>query len=658
MKKINLKFYIFISLLLSAVVIIWFSPIKQLATGEEGFSIFNYIAPEDQISFWQNSGTGYPIPFYITRLIPILLTNVITKLLIPLFLIQAGFFLFILLAGFTGSFFLTRFFFQDNILSFRIAFVAALFYCFNLYTMSQVFNRFLYSSMSLWSYLPWFLLFWIKWINEGKVKHIVIFLSASLVFSLSYSQPAHILTLWTPAVIWSLISVVNKKIHYWNKTIFLTVLGVLLWLMINSWWIDPYIQLQSFSMKGVSEVAPWQANFDSLRGVSKFFPIQEILILKQGFLFGIDSQWYSFYSDKWVVIISIVVVLITILGWFLAKGEKCRSYLTILALIGLFISKGSNPPLGFDFYRWLFEHIPQTMVLRNPYEKFGLVWLLPYSIFFGYGVNFIYQKLKIQLRILFITLTILLTCVILVWPMWTGTLYTDSARVIIPKYLKEANQFINEDRSDGRILMLPLIPGDGIKYDWGYVGVEPSEFFFSKPSISKILRTNYFDDKYMDLYNKFINNIEYNNLLEEMNIKYLVLHHDLVNEASGASSSAQVEEDLKNNPNIRLLENFGKLSVYEFIGDKEGKLFITEREEVPNLSYEKFGPTSYRVNIKNAKPPFSLVFKTTFNELWEARISGKKIDDHFLVHGYANGWRIDKGGSYVIDIIFKIWPWE
>ena len=69
-------------------------------------------------------------------------------------------------------------------------------------------------------------------------------------------------------------------------------------------------------------------------------------------------------------------------------------------------------------------------------------------------------------------------------------------------------------------------------------------------------------------------------------------------------------------------------------------------------------PARYRVQIGNARQRFDLIFKSTFNELWETKIDGKKLDEHFLVYDYANAWRIDRIGDYNIDIVFKVWPWE
>jgi hypothetical protein len=77
-----------------------------------------------------------------------------------------------------------------------------------------------------------------------------------------------------------------------------------------------------------------------------------------------------------------------------------------------------------------------------------------------------------------------------------------------------------------------------------------------------------------------------------------------------------------------------------------------------SFSYQKLKSSRYQVKVSQAETPFTLVFKSTFNNLWEARINGEKISDHFLIYDYANAWKLNRKGDYTIDVVFKVWPWE
>jgi len=51
-----------------------------------------------------------------------------------------------------------------------------------------------------------------------------------------------------------------------------------------------------------------------------------------------------------------------------------------------------------------------------------------------------------------------------------------------------------------------------------------------------------------------------------------------------------------------------------------------------------------------------MILKDSFGSLWSAAINNESVDDHFVAYGYANGWTIDKKGSYKVDLIFEVWP--
>ncbi|MBE9528427.1 MAG: hypothetical protein IME99_04235, partial [Proteobacteria bacterium] len=108
--------------------------------------------------------------------------------------------------------------------------------------------------------------------------------------------------------------------------------------------------------------------------------------------------------------------------------------------------------------------------------------------------------------------------------------------------------------------------------------------------------------------------------------------------------------------------------------------------EPPGIAFKKVNPTRYVVDIKEAMGAFTLVFNESFNEGWKAYVrlgqatseseaneagredsksepwsallsawgdSGKRIEieDHFVVNGYANGWRVPvmQSGGQVLE---------
>ena len=77
------------------------------------------------------------------------------------------------------------------------------------------------------------------------------------------------------------------------------------------------------------------------------------------------------------------------------------------------------------------------------------------------------------------------------------------------------------------------------------------------------------------------------------------------------------------------------------------------QNKIPDITFSKINPTTYKVMVKDATDPFILSFSERFSPLWEARIGDKNVSEHFLLDGYANGWYVNNKGTYTINLTFK-----
>lgn len=121
--------------------------------------------------------------------------------------------------------------------------------------------------------------------------------------------------------------------------------------------------------------------------------------------------------------------------------------------------------------------------------------------------------------------------------------------------------------------------------------------------------------------------------------------------------------------------------------------YMTLGKPSPVITFQKINPAKYIVKIENATSGFFLVFLETYHPGWRAYLESnpfrfneviaeyndinvkearhkrdfilgdveylfKKLivsqDRHFLVNGYANGWYLDKAGTYYITLYY--WP--
>lgn len=74
----------------------------------------------------------------------------------------------------------------------------------------------------------------------------------------------------------------------------------------------------------------------------------------------------------------------------------------------------------------------------------------------------------------------------------------------------------------------------------------------------------------------------------------------------------------------------------------------------PDIKFKKLSNTKYEIYIRNATPPFWLVFSETFSPDWKAKLSSGKEFVHFTVNGFANGYFINQTGNFTIELDYIV----
>ncbi len=655
MKRINFSNLVPILLFFISLIIvwIWFKNRLFFGGGEVGLTFLdiNKLLRLYR-GVWIETGLDYPSVLFLPTLPMFYLISLIPSFN-TVWLHQAFFFLMALSMGMIGMYYLVLEIIGEK--NKNVALVASLFYAFNTYSVSQVFGRFIYAGMLLWAYLPLFLCLFLKWLRTGRYRYLLFVIFSLLLFSYIFIQPAYIITLWFSAFLISLSEYIVSKKKRAKVVLRFTVI-FLLWIFTNIWWMYPYTKVGPGSLSGMES---YEFNFSSLRGVSNFFPTGEILLLRQKFFFDAGGPFSAYYSKNYTHILSMTALLIAFLGWLSTKGKKYRVHLTLIAVSAWFISKGTNPPFGFITYQFLFSNFPITFLFRNPYEKFGAVWLLVYSIFFGLGTVWLLRKSynkSVKYLIFFSSLAI---SFMLGKYIWTGMVPPKSLQISVPTYYSFLNSDILKDKNNGRVLAMPLIYGEAARYKWGYDGAEPSDYLIDKPTVVRMtLSDKLYDNKFTELYNTPIPDSKFIKLLNEMNITYITFNDDYIVQKDAMSKVEQTKRDLAKNQKLQKIGNYGPITLYKNLANKDGTMFEILADKPPKISYIKESPERYIVTVFDATAPYLLVFKSEFNSLWEARIDGDILSSHELIYEYANSWKVDKMGSYRIEVVFKVWPWE
>lgn len=85
-----------------------------------------------------------------------------------------------------------------------------------------------------------------------------------------------------------------------------------------------------------------------------------------------------------------------------------------------------------------------------------------------------------------------------------------------------------------------------------------------------------------------------------------------------------------------------------------GNTHVSPETTLPDTSYNRINPTSYKVHVTRAAGPFILQFNQGFSRSWKASIRRMTIpeDYHGQVNGFANGWLIDEKGDFDVEIYY------
>lgn len=459
---------------------------------------------------WEDIHYGTPQTVNVTRYPNFVFLGYLKDLGVPPDLIQISTFLALIITSAIFTYLLAK-----EVLGNKQMYclLAALFYIGNTFVFFNIWHRFLLAMFFFEALLPASIYFLYKVFKTNNILYLLSFLMISFILSSAYSLPSNAITLWT--VLFFLLLSNLIEIRGSSKSLLKYIgwfsLFLLSWVLTNLWWIIP---LNYQAVLVYSPVFGTNENIAVLRSISNQFP----------FLTSISFGYKNMLSMLQVVI-SFVMLPVVWLGFKETKSKDTRNFLLIIILVSYFVLNGSNFPTG-GIFEFFFERIPQLQLFRNPYEKFGIVLAFAYSLLFPLGVLYL-SKIS---RYISIFLVILIFGFLFI-PVWGGKVFGDeniNFYVSVPADYKTANELLNQDTDEFRVLQLPLLVGGGLAYNWPnkYFGIHPNSFLFDKPSLEGlVLMKN--PDNYWRVVREGFYTGKIKQLLKYANIKYLVLHKDI-----------------------------------------------------------------------------------------------------------------------------------
>ncbi|OGM76866.1 hypothetical protein A2210_00560 [Candidatus Woesebacteria bacterium RIFOXYA1_FULL_40_18] len=660
---------IILSILPLILVLIWFRNGLLFAGGEEGMSFYNLSKNLSLISYpWYDANGGYAMSILLPRVPFYSFLELFYKFGLEGYVLQALVFYLLMVTGSLSVYYLIKEIITPKLPTEAqkiIPFISAVFYLFNPYSLTQVWGRGLLAQMFSFALLPLFLLLVILGFKKRKFFYALLAVFASFILSPTFVLITQIIVIWTPVSIYFVYSFIISKdkesrVFIFQYSIFLIVI----WTFTHAWWLIPTFKIAGQYFSPVSNNL--QENIGTLLGVSPYFTLSYVIRLTQKFIIFTANTYGEIYSTFFFQAISWLVPITAVFSIAYLRKIKILMFFLILFLLGLFVSLGSNPPLGY-FFVLVFKRFSFLQAFRNPYEKFGIVLMLAYTPFFALGLYRLNELTKKRFSNIILYLIIFLVCGVFVWPLWKGQFSGKNAWTKVPGYYKEADIWLSANAGDGRLIQVPLIGGDGVIYNWEhpYQGIEPGEFLFTPSSIGRNVVVNKI--YYNVLLQRFGNFAPYSfgpdpdisksefkskelwQELAKLNVRYIVFHNDLYDSVIGEKKTKEdFRRYLSSQRNIKKVKTFGELDIYEVAFSDEIRHIYSPQVKT---EYLKINPTLYEVKMLEEKSA-DLHFLELFDPNWIAYQEDGTVLEHNKVFSYANSWEI-KDSSSKIFIKYK-----
>jgi hypothetical protein len=420
----------------------------------------------------------------------------------------------------------------------------------------------------------------------------------TLLTSAAYMNPLNAILDWL-FVMGLILVFIYKEPKRRRQMIKFAVILVLLWLLINLVWITPIL--------GNASEEYMKANVDKV-GVSNLELLKSNsvpyygAVIQTGYwaLYGTaysGDHWFSWWELASSAIFIISCIIIALTAWY---SFFIRPRNPIIILLGGFVAlslimiNGYYPPTG-DLLVGLFDKVPSLYAFRSLYQRFGPLLALCYALLFGYAMakiagSITWPKLrsfsprKISKKVwgvMIWTVLVILALSVVAVPYFTGQIIYDggnvipSAKVQVPEYYYQANDYLNNATGDFRVFALPYCQLGYAVYSWenGYWGVDPSPSIFDRVVLSS--EYGVVNELLVDIASKVANHsLDYDlgKMLSILNVRFIMVHED----ANWAFISGQdhpwwaapnanftMYDSGLRNAGMKVVGTFGKLYIYE-----------------------------------------------------------------------------------------------
>jgi len=348
---------------------------------------------------------------------------------------------------FLGSFGIYRLLFYFDIKGWGRS-VGTLFYLSNTYILLLLDGGQLYLSLA-YAVLPFVFLFYRQAVESGILKTKLLFILSILAISvfdirILYFVAILIFLSFIFDAIFSSKQVVSNLISHLSLGIFTGMVLVLIHLP----WILPSILVKSPSLPMTYD-RPQQVEFLSFSSLG-----HTLLLLQPNWFLNTFGKVTSLKPEFFLI--PILVFLAPLLQ---SKNKKVLFWVCI-ALISIFLTKGSQDPFG-NAYIWLFNNVPGFVLFRDP-SKFYFLTALSFSVLLAFSIDGV-TKLKtksssVRWIIKPIPILVVIYLIILVRPVYLGQMTGLFSSPLCKEDYAKLAKFLTADKQFSRVLYVPHHP--------------------------------------------------------------------------------------------------------------------------------------------------------------------------------------------------------
>ncbi len=490
--------------------------------------------------------------------------------ILPLSFLRYSYIFLCLIVGPIGFYSLIKYLFKKP----TLAFLGALIYLFNLGTLQQFYVPF-EMFPTQWAYLPWIILYSLKYLQSPSTLRLLTF---GLLTLLATPQ-AYAAHLWYPffgiyILFLSTHTFLNKhKIKH-------SLILVLLTLLINSFWLLPNIYY------ALSQSENPRYNLSNRLHSQEFLlknrqtgTIADTSLIK-GFYFNWDKynfdqrsseplmpQWKSHLQNYDIRLIGEIIFLSAFIGLIYAFISKNTVLIPFSPFFIIpFILLANNTPIFKNLFDLLLKINLLEEIFRFIFSKLSVLLTFGYSIFLTFFISTIFIIIPKVTKAL--SISIIIGLFIYCFPYFQGDLISSLVRTNIPPSYFEVQKYL-QDKHSSRILTLPLHePSGWTYYSWKYQGSGFVWFGLNQPVFDRDSdrwayqnEEAYREFKY-SLYSKDISQLT--NTLKKYRVGYILWDSSVV--SPQPKNNDQITFKNETNQLLSLLEESGYISLNKHFG--------------------------------------------------------------------------------------------